>query len=29
MSMDNVVGLVLSALLVGYLLTALILPERF
>ncbi len=29
MSMDNVVGLVLSALLVAYLLTALILPERF
>jgi K+-transporting ATPase KdpF subunit len=29
MSPDNIVGLVLSVLLLGYLLVALLLPERF
>ncbi|WP_370288355.1 K(+)-transporting ATPase subunit F [Nocardioides sp.] len=29
MSTENVIGLVIAALLLGYLLVALILPERF
>lgn len=29
MSIENVIGLVIAALLLGYLLVALILPERF
>lgn len=29
MSVDNVIGLVLAVLLVGYLVAALIFPERF
>lgn len=29
MSIENIIGLVIAALLLGYLLVALILPERF